>query len=147
MSFLLKCLKNNADLYLNRQNLSTDSGMDLFFSDDFVIPASSRNFKVGLGVSLERTDKQSGYYLYPRSSISKTPLMMCNSVGIIDWGYRGEIIAFVNNFSDKDFQVKRGMSLFQVCLPDLSPITFKISDSLSSTERGEGGFGSTNKTG
>ena len=145
MSFLLKCLKNNEDLYLNRQNLSTDSGMDLFFHEDFVIPASARNFKVGLGVSLERTDKKTGYYLYPRSSISKTPLMMCNSVGIIDWGYRGELISFVNNFSDKDFQVKRGTSLFQVCLPDLSPISFKISDSLSSTERGEGGFGSTNK--
>ena len=33
------------------------------------------------------------YYLYPRSSISKTPLRMSNSTGIIDAGYRGEIIA------------------------------------------------------
>ena len=38
-------------------------------------------------------DKNIGYYLYPRSSISKTPLILANSVGIIDSGYRGNIKA------------------------------------------------------
>lgn len=144
-SFLLKCLRNNEDLYEKRQNLSSDSGLDLFFPEDITIPANRFNFKLGLGVSVEKLGETSGYYLYPRSSIVKTPLILCNSVGIIDFGYRGEICAFVNNFSDKEFQVKRGTSLFQLCNPDLKPISFKLCDDLSSTERKDGGFGSTDK--
>ena len=70
--------------------------------------------------------------------------MLCNSVGIIDFGYRNEIMAFVHNLSDKEFELKRGTSLFQVCLPSLSPISFEIVDELSVTDR-KGGFGSTDK--
>ena len=55
------------------------------------------------------------YYLYPRSSISKTPLRLCNSVGIIDAGYRGNIMAFVDNI-DEDYDL--GTRLFQLCDPN-----------------------------
>ena len=49
-----------------------------------------------------KTGQYHGYYLYPRSSIVKTGLRLANSVGIIDAGYRGEIIAVVDNI-DKNF--------------------------------------------
>jgi len=143
-TFLMKCLKNNEDLYKTRQNLASDSGLDLFFTEDIKVPSQARSFKIGLGVALEKTGEKHGYYLYPRSSIVKTPLMLCNSVGIIDFGYRNEIMAFVHNLSDKEFELKRGTSLFQVCLPSLSPISFEIVDELSVTDR-KGGFGSTDK--
>lgn len=83
------------------------------------------------------------YYLYPRSSISKTPLRMSNSMGIIDAGYRGEIIAKVDNLTDTDYILEKGVRLFQICDASLEPIEIKIVDSLSETTRGEGGFGST----
>jgi len=68
---------------------------------------------------------------------------MSNSVGIIDAGYRGTITVFVDNIKNTSYTVERGTRLFQICSPDLSPITFTIKDILSQTSRGSGGFGST----
>ena len=100
----------------------------------------------------------SGYYMYPRSSISKTPLRLANSVGIIDSGYRGELMAKVDNINgcscdcscdneagdSVDYVVGQHSRLFQVCAPDLSPFaSVEIVESLDDTSRGAGGFGST----
>ena len=98
--------------------------------------------KIKLGISCESEDGK-GYFLFPRSSISKTPLRMSNSIGLIDGGYRGEIMAVCDNIKDFKFSVKAGDRLFQIVSSDLSPIKFKIVDELSSSTRGEGGFGST----
>ena len=87
-----------------------------------------------------------GYYLYPRSSIYKTPLRLSNSVGIIDAGYRGNIMACVDNHGSEDYTIKKGTRLFQICSPDLKELKFKLSNTLSETSRGEGGFGSTGIT-
>ena len=64
-------------------------------------------------------------------------------MGIIDFEYRGEIIACVDNISDDDFVAQKGVRLFQLCSPDLSPITLKLSDTLNDTIRSSGGYGST----
>lgn len=88
--------------------------------------------------------KNCSYYLYPRSSISKTPLRMSNGTGIIDAGYRGNIIAKVDNISENDYKIEKGTRLFQICDVSLDEIDIKIVDELSCTTRGDGGFGSTN---
>lgn len=95
-----------------------------------------------------------GYYLYPRSSIVKTPFRLSNSVGIIDSGYRGEIMAVVDNIdsanNDLKVCIRKHMipmtRMFQICCPTLEHFFVKIVDSeeeLGITERGNGGFGST----
>ena len=88
--------------------------------------------------------------MYPRSSTgTKTPLRLSNSVGIIDSGYRGNIISAFDNRSNtgEAFKVVKGMRAVQICPPDLSyPIVVKLVESeteLGVTNRGEGGFGST----
>ena len=83
------------------------------------------------------------YYLYPRSSISKTPLRMSNSVGIIDAGYRGNLMASVDNVSGEDYQIQRGQRLFQICPWNDFKVTLEVVDELSDSDRGNGGFGST----
>jgi dUTP pyrophosphatase len=93
----------------------------------------------------DEKEKLVSYYLYPRSSISKTPLMMANDVGVIDAGYRGNIMAKVRNVSQKEARVTEGEKLFQICSPNLKPIKIKIVKNLSSSSRGDGGFGSTGK--
>jgi dUTP pyrophosphatase len=85
------------------------------------------------------------YLLMPRSSISKTPLRMSNSIGLIDAGYRGEIIAMVDNIKTEDYMIHIGDRLFQIVAMDGSPISFELVDDLSETTRGSGGFGSTGK--
>jgi dUTP pyrophosphatase len=82
-----------------------------------------------------------GYYLYARSSIAKTGLRLANSVGIIDSGYRGNIMAYFDVIKNDNVEVHQ--RLVQICAPDLGPFKIELVDSLDETERGEGGFGST----
>lgn len=122
-----------------------DSGLDLYFPTEVLIPAKSFGTLVSLGIKCEGLKHGSNisYYLYPRSSISKTPLRMSNSVGIIDAGYRGNLMVALDNHSDQEYTIEKGVRLFQICCPILSPINMKTVDELSTTSRGEGGFGST----
>jgi len=121
-----------------------DAGLDLFCLAEQTIPARATSVKIPLGIHVENSPNTSGYYLYPRSSMgSKTPLRLSNSIGIIDAGYRGELMAIVDNVSDTDFTIKPGQRYFQLCSPTLAPVTFKVVSALSQTTRGVGGFGST----
>lgn len=125
-----------------------DSGIDLVTTEEITIkPYSIGTLDFKIKCQMKDDDgSYLGYYLYPRSSISKTPLLMANSVGIIDSGYRGNIMAKVRNIpieENKNYHVEKGSRLFQICSPDLKPIRVKIVKTLSETERGEGGFGST----
>ena len=71
-----------------------DAGLDLFITKDQVIlPGTTA--RIHLGISCENMDSKP-FLLMARSSISKTPLRLSNSVGLIDAGYRGEIIAAVD---------------------------------------------------
>ena len=120
-----------------------DAGLDLFIIEKQVIEAGETS-RIKLGISCENMD-QKPYLLMPRSSISKTPLRLCNAIGLIDAGYRGEIMAAVDNIKQKSYEVEEGQRLFQLVSMDGGPIYFELVDVLSSSERGEGGFGSTGK--
>lgn len=123
-----------------------DSGLDLFCLEDQEITNDSPG-KLKLGIQCQANGS---FWLLPRSSISKTPLRMANSIGLIDKGYRGELMAVVDNITrsnqwgDTAYQVSKGDRLFQIAFPDLREIRPVLTDFLSSTSRGEGGFGSTN---
>lgn len=82
------------------------------------------------------------YMIFPRPSISKTPLRMANSLGLIDPGYRGELKVSVDNPSDDDYSVSAGSKLFQVVSFHGGPISIEIVSSHDPTERNEGGVGS-----
>lgn len=122
-----------------------DSGIDLFFMDDQFVDENSQGNTVKLGISCEllKEDKNYSYLLIPRSSISKTPLRMSNSIGLIDAGYRGELMVKIDNISDNSYIIKKGTSLFQLVNPKISESRIKLVEQLSETERGTGAFGST----
>ena len=86
-----------------------------------------------------------GYYIYPRSSLSKTNLRLANSTGIIDAGYRGHIIGVFDVLAET--QILNHERLVQICAPGLVPIVVSLVDQLEDlgeqTQRGTGGFGST----
>ena len=150
--------ENVKSYYKNHSSYNKgDSGLDLFVPEDIEIKCGETVF-VDLQIKCELLDKENkniSYYLYPRSSISKTPLILANSVGIIDAGYRGSIKAAVKYIPSYDdiksdegsiYIIKKGTRLFQLCSPDLKELKFKLSNTLSETSRGEGGFGSTGIT-
>ena len=118
-----------------------DAGLDLFIIDKTTVkPGLSGMIK--LQIACENIDNKP-YFLLPRSSISKTSLRLSNSVGLIDAGYRGEIMAAVDNIKAEEYTVEPGQRLFQLVPIDGSPISFELVDELSETSRGAGGFGST----
>jgi len=147
------CLKMEdvvAEFY-KEQNVTSceNSGYDLFVPEDVVFNPGETKF-VDHKIQCEMLDSKGenvGYYLYPRSSISKTPLILCNSVGIIDAGYRGNIIAALKYIPDGNdtFILKKGTRIAQICAANLKPFDVVFQDVLSESKRGSGGFGSTGK--
>ena len=118
-----------------------DAGLDLYVLKDIHFePGETKAIK--LGISCEPEDG-TAYYLFPRSSISKTPLRMANSIGLIDGGYRGEIMAVCDNIKSEAYTAKKGQRLFQLVATDSSPIQYELVEDLEMTTRGTGGFGST----
>tara|TARA_B100001057_G_scaffold122464_1_gene121338 strand:+ start:695 stop:1147 length:453 start_codon:yes stop_codon:yes gene_type:complete len=136
-------------LYSNHEHYNPgDSGLDLFCPETITINPGE-TLKINLNIKCEALNdtlnENVSYYLYPRSSIIKTPLRLSNSVGIIDAGYRGDIIACVDNIKNESYTISQGDRLFQICAGDLTSINFELVDKLSDTKRGIGGFGSTGK--
>ena len=143
MELLIKALNETAkDMYQNHGHFHEgDAGLDLYVLDELTfLPGETHLIK--LGISCQPLNGKA-YYLFPRSSISKTPLRMSNSIGLIDGGYRGEIMAMCDNIKTERHTVKKGQRLFQLVATDSSPITYELTESLEMTTRGEGGFGST----
>lgn len=134
-----------------------DAGFDLLVLKDETFTNNDSLCKVDLGIiceaelintNSEMHSYKTGFYIYPRSSIYKTPLRLANSVGIIDAGYRGHIMAMFDKKSSSEYDVKCGERLVQICAPSLMPIVPMLVDELEinfGTGRGAGGFGSTGK--
>jgi dUTP pyrophosphatase len=150
----LKSLYNTKSEYLysnkHKGNTHKDSGFDLYIPEIETIPAGE--IKI-LDLDVKCAAYETGYrltpspyYLYPRSSISKRGLMLTNSVGIIDCGYRGNLMIALYNTTKEDVVVNKGDRLVQICLPKLcNNFTAEVVENLTKTERGGGGIGSTGK--
>lgn len=151
-----------------------DCGVDLVCPERVVVPPGGV-VKIDLGIQTEMRDAQGNrqsFYLHPRSSMSKTPLSLANSAGVIDASYRGNLKAVVRHHiglqdigillqqKDEDgkdmwtvaptpgkevkpYIIEKGTSLFQICCPNLAPIHVMEVDTLTESTRGAGGFGST----
>ena len=142
-------------------NVCIDAGIDILTpNESYAYRTTSNCIKTGLKCSMYFDDgtgngvlKPCGYYMYPRSSTgSKTPLRLCNSVGIIDAGYRGELMGFFDNISlNYEYKIEKYQRLLQICSPNLTypiyPILVdsieKLDQHISENNRGECGFGST----
>jgi dUTP pyrophosphatase len=142
-------------------NVCIDSGIDIFTPSE-THAYRNTSTRVGCGIKCAmyfddgmRNLKPCGYYIYPRSSTgSKTPLRLSNSVGIIDAGYRGELVGYFDNVNPNyDYKVEKNQRLLQICSPNITypiyPIMVKHIETLDSyindgdNTRGTGGFGST----
>jgi len=124
------------------QDEYADSGFDLFCTETITVEGTCFiDFKIK--TAMYKDDKPCAYYLYPRSSISKTPFRLANSVGIIDAGYRGNVGAYFDCKSPS--QIKFGQRLVQICSPTLEPFQIIFTDSLTATQRNTNGFGSSGK--
>lgn len=123
---------------------STDAGLDLYSIENIVVPSWGKaEVKTGIAVDLpENTYGQ----VSTKSGLCKK-FNLTAEAGIIDQSYRGEIIVFIFNHSDKDYEFKQGDKVAQLIVIRIHcPEVIQVQE-LDETERGVAGFGSTdNKT-
>lgn len=118
-----------------------DAGLDLFSREDAVIPArGSAIFDTGVHVEIPE-----GHVGFIKSKSGLNMKHDINSEGVIDAGYTGPIVVKLYNHGDKDFSVCRGDKLTQLVVLPIALPELEECDSLSETERGAGGFGSTGR--
>jgi dUTP pyrophosphatase len=117
-----------------------DAGLDLVATS--IISFDKEQVTYGTGIAIEIPEGYVGL-VFPRSSIRKYEQYLSNSVGVIDSGYRGEIQATFNSRYYADLKYKVGDKIAQILIMPYPSIEFEETDELSSTERGDGGFGST----
>lgn len=147
---------------LNNPNM-IDAGFDIFIAEPQILTnpvANKVDFKVVCACKMVMMDRitendsplyncihNTGFYMYPRSSISKSPLRLANNVGIIDAGYRGHLIGMFDLPSGNTEHIKKMDRYLQICAPGLVPIVVELVNNITDlgeeTERGDGGFGST----
>jgi dUTP pyrophosphatase len=120
-----------------------DAGMDLVATSVGI--DEYNNTVYGTGIAIEIPEGYVGL-IFPRSSNAKTDLYLTNHVGVIDSGYRGEIMfKFRATRTTFPKEYKVGDRVGQIIILPYPQVAFIETDELSSTERGEGGFGSTGK--
>jgi dUTP pyrophosphatase len=144
----------NRSLALRQTPEYCDAGFDVFTSTDVVFePLKGSKIDFGITCSAVLVSNthfhNTGFYMYPRSSLANSGLRLANSVGIIDSAYRGHLIGAFDNLSQdvSGYTVNRYDRLVQICAPGLVPIIVTVVNTLEElgekTQRGTGGFGST----
>lgn len=118
----------------------TDAGMDITATKKFY--DANGNIVYGTDISLEIPEGYMGL-LFPRSSNSKQDLRLTNSVGVIDSGYRGEVTFKFRPDGPHSYEV--GDRVGQIIIMPYPKIEFEEVESLSDSDRGTGGYGSTGR--
>jgi len=143
---LVKVKKLHPDAVIPKYAKHGDAGLDLVATS---VEVSDSKVKYGTGLAFEIPQGYVGL-IFPRSSIHKTSLRLTNSVGVIDSGYRGEVMAI---FEDRDFETSYehgvrfclGERIAQLIIMPYPEVELVESEELGETERGSGGFGHTGK--
>ena len=120
------------------------AGADLYAATDYDITiAPHQTVKIDTGLAMAIPD---GFFgaIFARSGLAtKQGLRPANCVGVVDSDYRGPVIVALHNDSDEDQVVPAHSRIAQLVIVDCNPFDFTIVDELDTTDRGEGGFGST----
>jgi dUTP pyrophosphatase len=140
----LKIKKLNPEAIIPAYQTKEAAGFDLHSIENVVLKPGERKL-IGTGLAFEI---EYGYevQIRPRSGLAfKHGITVLNSPGTIDSDYRGEIKVLLINHSDEEFEIKKGDRIAQAVVASVIQAEIVEVEELSSTERGEGGFGSTGK--
>ena len=121
-----------------------DAAFDLRSRTDMSVPVNKSTL-VPTGVFIELPVNYEAQ-VRPRSGLAlKHNITLTNSPGTIDAGYRGEVGVIMFNHGPEEFSVKRGDRIAQMVIAELPEVELAVCSELSSSDRGEGGFGSTGR--
>ena len=120
----------------------TDAGYDLYSDEDAWVFARQRQV-IKTGISIQMPENLAGL-IWPRSGLSvKQGIDVL--AGVVDAGYRGEIMVCLYNTSDDDVEIKRGDRIAQMIFQEVPFVSLLLREELATSQRGSNGFGSTGK--
>lgn len=136
----IKIKKLNPDAIIPSYAHKGDAGLDIFSIENKVIKSGERKV-IGTGISVEFEE---GYValVWDKSGLAGNEGLKTMG-GVIDNNYRGEYKIIIYNTSEKDYEVKKGQKIAQILIQKVINAEIEEVESLSETERGKGGFGST----
>ncbi|OHA56610.1 MAG: hypothetical protein A2588_01235 [Candidatus Veblenbacteria bacterium RIFOXYD1_FULL_43_11] len=120
-----------------------DAGLDFYALEDFVVPAGGRKPGIRTGVAVAIPEGYVGLFWDKSGLAAKHGLKVM--AGVIDSGYRGELLLTLLNTSDVDYHFKAGEKVMQMLIQAVERAEIVEVENLSDTSRGDGGFGSTGK--
>lgn len=136
--------KLHSEVYLPERSNETDSGYDIFSAEDAIIKAGeTRTIHTGIVLAIP---KGYGGFILPRSGLAiKYGIDVANSPGLIDSGYRGEILVGLRNNGYTSFHVEKQDRVAQLVIMRTEECIFYSSPSIinEETDRKDGGLGST----
>jgi|TARA_R100000030_G_C3221546_1_gene116053 dUTP pyrophosphatase len=136
----VKIKKLHPDAVIPKYSKLGDAGLDLT-AVDVVADGSVLTYKTGLAIEIPWWHVG---LLFPRSSVYKTGQSLTNCVGVIDSGYRGEImLKYTLSPYAKEYEI--GDRVGQLIIMPYPRIELEETEELTPTERGEGGYGSTGR--
>ncbi len=136
----IKLLNENA--ILPEKQHDSDAGYDLFSIEEVVLKPNEIN-KVKTGIALQIPTNYGGLVL-PRSGLSsKHGISLINTPGLIDSGYRGELLIPLINHSINEYKVDRHERIAQLILIESPQVNIELTSDLDESDRESKGFGST----
>lgn len=140
----VKVQKIHEDAIIPEYAHVTDAGADIYAIEDVAVkPHTTVLVKTGLKVAIP-----TGYEIQirPRSGMSlKTSMRVANTPGTIDAGYRGEVCVIMENTGNLTYNIAKGDRVAQMVIMPVPMINWIETNELDDTDRGEGGFGSTDQ--
>lgn len=136
----VKIKKLHPDAVIPKYAKEGDAGMDL--TAVAILEQTPYSITYDTGLAFEIPEGFVGY-IFPRSSIRKYGLLLSNSVGVVDSGYRGSVQATFKRTSHIDNYYSEGDRIAQIIIMPTPYVEFIEVEELSETDRGTGGFGST----
>jgi dUTP pyrophosphatase len=137
----VKIQKINEDAVIPEYAHDTDAGMDLFATKGYMLLPNHRVL-VGTGLKME-IPKGYEMQIRPKSGLAiREGITVLNTPGTIDADYRGEVGVVLINHSSKPYKIEKGQKIAQAIFNKIEKAKF-VSEKLSETKRGDGGFGST----
>jgi dUTP pyrophosphatase len=144
----IKTRRVNPNAHPLRRGSSQAAGTDIAYCGEVIAHIKPGEVvKLSTGWAFEVPDNVAGWVLPRSGTATKMKLRPANTPGLIDPDYRGEVFIAIENFGEDHQMIYPGDYIAQLMFTPFYKPMFQIEDELSDTERGDGGFGSTEERG
>lgn len=139
---ILRVKKLREGAIIPTRHFDDDAGLDLYSAETVVLFPGERN-KIPTGIALEVPAHTVGL-IWDKSGLSNTHGLKTLG-GVVDAGFRGEIMVGLANLSNEPYTIERGHKVAQLLIQKIEHVRVEVVSELSLSSRGEGAFGSTGK--